>query len=164
MNPSIPERLDSAVRALTYVILPALPKEASLAREQLQLVVGHLQISLAQYAVAPDFEAQEAQEFAALARTVIEIARGGAATQNAIAAMKATLDGIDVHPFHEQTRLTQKAIDEALLALALDGDHTVVIELRTIILSHGKERSTRDRKWFALMGFDPEAAGWDQPV
>lgn len=158
MNPSIPERLDSAVRALSYVVLPALPKEASLAREQLQLVIGHIQITLAQYAVAPDFETQEAEDFAALARTIVQLANGGTATRNAADAIETVLDTVNTHPAHEQTRLVQKAIDGALQALAIDGDRDALKEARSACLAHGTSRSIKDRKWFALMGFDPEAA------
>ena len=164
MNPSIPERLNSAVRALSYVVLPALPKEAGLAREQLQLVIGHLQITLAQYAVASDFEAEEAEDFAALARTIIERARGGPATQGAITALKGTLDTVNTHAAHEQTRLIQKALDALLQALSIDGDSDILTETRAIILSHGTARSIKDRKWFAPMGFDAEAAHLDLAI
>ena len=51
MTPTIDDRLASIVRALTEVILPHLPPEASLAQEQAHLAIGHLQIIRAQAAL-----------------------------------------------------------------------------------------------------------------
>ncbi|HMO68292.1 MAG TPA: hypothetical protein PKE25_06450, partial [Novosphingobium sp.] len=67
MIPSIDDRLASVVRALTEGILPHLPADASLAQEQVQLCIGHLQILRAQIDAAPAFEREELADAAALA-------------------------------------------------------------------------------------------------
>ena len=44
MNPDIDLRLQSMLKALTDVIVPALPAQERMAREQAGLLIGHLQI------------------------------------------------------------------------------------------------------------------------
>lgn len=158
MNPSVPDRLNSAVRALSCVVLPALPPEASLAREQLQLVIGHLQITLAQYADAPGFEAEESADFAGLAEELLAIADGGAETMAAAGRLRSTVDARHGIPPLEATAALQQGIDALLLALAADGAAAARDRSGALVLDHGTTRAVKDRKWFAMMGFDPDAA------
>lgn len=156
MNPSVPDRLASAVRALSYVVLPALPVEASLAREQTQLVIGHLQITLAQYADTPAFEQQEADDFRDLAVDLTALASGGDATQAAAASLSRTLEDSASLPSLARTDALQKAIDDLLVALDRDGDEAAVEAVRAKVLSQAAHRADVDRRWFSMMGFDPE--------
>lgn len=156
MNPSVPDRLTSAIRALSYVVLPALPPEASLAREQTQLVIGHLQITLAQYAETPAFEQQEADDFRDLAITVAQLATGGTSTMTAATALTVALDESKALPALAQTDMLQKALDGLLVALVVDGEEGARATIREKVLEQATHRADVDRCWFSLMGFDPE--------
>jgi hypothetical protein len=155
VNPSVPDRLTSAIRALSYVVLPALPPEASLAREQTQLVIGHLQITLAQYAETPAFEQQEADDFRDLAIAAAQLAEGGTATMTAASALTNALDESKRLPALAQTDTLQKALDVLLVALVEDGDEAASSAIRGKVLEQANHRADVDRRWFSLMGFDP---------
>jgi hypothetical protein len=159
MNPSVKDRLGSVVRALNGVVLPALPKEASLAQEQVMLAMGHIQIILAQMDAAPDFLAEEARDFSAMGGTVAAVLSGGAKTLAAKAALEAELRADNNRPDDAKTAAIQAAIDAALLALADDGDAQARSKASAAILEHGAARADKDRRWFAAMGFDIDYSG-----
>jgi hypothetical protein len=158
VTPSVPDRLASAVRALTYVVMPALPKEASLAREQVELVIGHLQITLAQYAQTPAFENQEADDFRELAKAVLSLTQGGDATMSAASDLRQTLDTTAGLPALEQTAAIQRALDDLLVALPEDGTREAKSAITAKVLEVSAHRADLDRRWFSLMGFDPAIA------
>src|SRR3546814_18301384 len=98
MTPSVDERFASVIRALTEVVLPHLPADASLAQEQVHLSVGHLQILRAQFDETPAFEREEIGDAILLAGELTDAIEGGQATREAIAAIAAvgaTADGRD---------------------------------------------------------------------
>src|SRR3546814_11904766 len=86
MTPSVDERFASVIRALTEVVLPHLPADASLAQEQVHLSVGHLQILRAQFDETPAFEREELGDAIVLAGALTDAIEGGQATRAAIAA------------------------------------------------------------------------------
>ncbi len=159
MNPSVKDRLGSVVRALNGVVLPALPKEASLAQEQVMLAMGHIQIILAQMDAAPGFLAEEASNFAAIGGDIVAAAQGGDATHAALAALKNTLLDSRTHAPEMRTAAIQDAIDALQLAMAQDGNAAARQAVGAIILKQGAARADKDRRWFAAMGFDIDYSG-----
>jgi hypothetical protein len=152
MIPNVDDRLASVVRALTEVVLPHLPPEASLAQEQVQLAVGHLQILRAQIDALPGYEREELADGRALAEALAGCG-GGPETTGAsaavVAAAKATGD---------DGRALLKGINQAIEALvgavAMDGDAATKPLLSATILKHEHARAQKDRQWFAPFGFD----------
>lgn len=151
MNPSVQDRLDSCVRALEHVILPALPESAALAREQTMLVMGQVQIIRAQLDATPAFEAEEAGDLEAMARALYDAAGGTAAK------LKTVLDDTGDTIPRERTAALQDAIDAFLRSY--DGDSGPPANVAQIVCEHGARRATKDRAWFAAMGFDQGYAG-----
>ncbi len=146
MNPSVQNRLDSCVRALEHVVLPALPDSASLAREQVMLVMGQVQIIRAQLDAAPAFEQAEAEDLASLARAIcVEAGTRGD-------KLCALVDSAPSDVPRERTAAIQDAI-EALLR-SYDDDGGAPAAIAQIICDHGAKRARKDREWFAAMGFD----------
>ncbi len=154
MNPSVKDRLASIVRALNGVVLPALPKEASLAQEQVMLAMGHIQIILAQLDATPDYLAEEAADLAQMGMDVAAAATGGTDTIDAVARLRASLAAPDATGPEARTATIQTAIDDVLQSMAKDGDPVAQASVRTIILEQGAARAEKDRRWFAAMGFD----------
>lgn len=159
MNPSVRDRLGSVVRALSGVVLPAIPKEASLAQEQVMLAMGHIQIILAQMDAAPGFEAQEAADLDAMAQGVAAAAKGGPATTQAVNDLQAQASGLASSGPSDRTAGLQDGIDAVLLALAHDGDHAARAAVTAFVLQLGAARADKDRRWFAAMGFDIDYSG-----
>ena len=159
MNPSVKVRLGSVVRALNGVILPALPKEASLAQEQVMLAMGHIQIIIAQMDGSSEFLAEEAADIARMASEAAAGAKGKNETHAAMGLLDTVIgDSLTVVP-EMRTAALQDAIDQLLQALARDGDPAALKAVQTIVLTHGALRAEKDRRWFAAMGFDVDYSG-----
>lgn len=159
MNPSVKDRLGSVVRALNGVILPALPKEASLAQEQVMLAMGHIQIVIAQMDGSSEFLAEEAADVARMGSEAAAGAKGKTETHAAKGLLDTILADTLTVVSEMRTAAIQDAIDQLLQALARDGDPAALKAVQTIILTHGALRAEKDRRWFAAMGFDVDYSG-----
>jgi hypothetical protein len=152
MIPSVDDRLASVVRALTDVVMPSLPPEAGLAKEQIQLAVGHLMILRAQIDGTPGFETDEAEDARVLGQILLAKGDGGTATKAALAALKAVVDtstGVRTDRINIHT-----AIDGLVKATSVDGSASFRAALGNIIVKHQTPRTMKDRHWFSPFGFD----------
>ena len=152
MIPNVDDRLASVIRALTEVILPHLPPEASLAQEQVQLAVGHLQILRAQIDSLPGYEREELADGRALG-TALADCTGGVKTS---AATSSLADAVEAQGEDGRTLLKDINVNvEALVrAVAADGDDDTRARLTSTILEHEQARAQKDRQWYAPFGFD----------
>jgi hypothetical protein len=157
MNPSVDDRLASIIRSLTDIILPALPREAGLAQEQTHLAIGHLKIIRAQLDSMPAFEIEELADTRALAVALLSKAAGGTGTSAAASTVRTALeqDGGDEHPRQSRIRIN-RTIDELIRQLAVDGTPEFRAFAADTVIRLESERAFKDRKWFALMGFDSD--------
>lgn len=153
MMPTIDERLASVVRALSEVVLPHLPAEASLAQEQVQLCIGHLQILRAQIDQSPQFEREELHDARALSRELLSTVSGGVVTTTALDALAESVAADDGDVRGARLRINT-AIDALVAAVSADGTAESSKALRATILRHEAARSLKDRNWFAPYGFD----------
>ena len=153
MTPNVDERLASVIRALTEVILPHLPPEASLAHEQAHLAVGHLQILRAQLDAVPGFEREELDDAIAIANALGMVA-GGAQTIAARAALQTSAKAADGSDVRGQRQAIHVAVDVLVRAVAADGNPADKAATTQIILKHEHARAQKDRQWFAPFGFD----------
>lgn len=152
MIPSIDERLASLIRALSDVILPALPDDAGLAREQAQLGIGHLMILRGQIDPAPVFEAEELADARALGEALGQTVRGGAASTAALAALGQAL--AEAGPDRASRMAINAAIAALVSAVASDGSGEARAALHSTILRHEAARAEKDRRWALPFGFD----------
>lgn len=157
MTPNIQHRVDSVIRALSDIILPALPETANLANEQARLAIGHLMILKAQIPLAHAFEEEEARDARALGEAVLKVAHGGDATQSAAAALRGGLARErDAGGAAAEAQSINAAVVDVLNALAQDGAEASIKQATAITIEHEASRAMKDRKWFAAMGFDVE--------
>jgi hypothetical protein len=154
MIPTIDDRLASVIRALTEVVLPHLPPEASLAQEQVHLAVGHLQILRAQIDAAPAFERGELDDIAALAAALGTGVSGGAATRVSLANLAVAAKPADGSDVRGQYKAMSQAIEALVRSVSDDGDAQGKAAISKIILEHEAIRAQKDREWFAPFGFD----------
>lgn len=154
MTPSVDERLASIIRALTEVVLPHLPPDASLAQEQVQLSVGHLQILRAQFDATPAFEREELDDNRALAAALVAAITGGAATNAATASLNESVISSDGSDVRGELREINQGIEALVKAVSQDGAAGTKASLSALILEHEKGRVLKDRRWFLPFGFD----------
>ena len=152
MIPNVDDRLASVIRALTEVILPHLPPEASLAQEQVQLAVGHLQILRAQLDALPGYEREELADGRTLGEA-LSMCRGGAQTSAATSAVVAAAEA-QGNDGRVLLNAINTAIEALVRAVAADGDGAAKAQLSATILKHERARAQKDRQWYAPFGFD----------
>ncbi|AUX68209.1 hypothetical protein CHX26_00600 [Porphyrobacter sp. HT-58-2] len=158
MNPSVDDRLGSVLRALQTVVLPALPESASLAREQVMLAMGHIQIIQAQRDATPAFEEGELADIRAMAAAVLALDEAPATCAAERAALAQALAD-DTAPTRTASEAIRTAIDALLVAAREAGAREYHAALAATILPLGRARARKDREWFAIMGFDIELSG-----
>jgi hypothetical protein len=153
MNPSVDDRLNSVLRALETVVLPALPETASLAREQVMLAMGHIQIVQAQRDATPGFEQGELDDISAMGRAILDIGEAPDACEAQREALKSALEPLCDTP-REAAEIIRGAIDDLLVAARQSGEDAYRKDMAKIILPLARKRAGKDREWFAIMGFD----------
>jgi thioredoxin-like negative regulator of GroEL len=160
MNPSTDERIASIIRALSEVILPHLPPEASLAQEQTHLAIGQLQILKMQLDAIPAYEREELEDAKAIGAALANVLVGGNATDAALTELRTALTRADGADVRGQTNAINLAIDLLVRAVSSDGGDDAKAKLSEIILKYENVRAQKDRLWFMPFGFDnPETVG-----
>lgn len=148
MNPSIELRLRTMIRALTEVIVPAVDAQDSLAREQAQLLLGHLHALLQQHRHEADIDRVERRTLDKLAHDLAEASAGGEATARATTRLRA-------QPPDTATADIAHAVEALLIASGEDGSESFQRTSAALVLKHARESAVRGRAWFKPMGFDP---------
>ncbi len=157
MIPSVDDRLASIVRALTDIILPALPAEAKLAQDLTALSIGHLQVLRGQLDTAPAFELEELADARALASALLEKGEGGGETQTALGALRQTLNGNSTDDQPRQARVAiHWGIDGVIRKAGIDASPGFREQLSRLVLDAQSDRAIKDRKWCLPMGFDTD--------
>ena len=155
MLPSIDLRIDNVIKALEQVILPALTKRERLAKDQVKLCIGHLQMIGQQWRWAAAFEAQSFDSMIALADEMLPLVDTTYADplENAIASAKA-VDQRDLGMVEQGITSLGSLIDRIILGD--DGKVPLRAELWDAVLAYGEVQALRERSWFALTGLDPD--------
>ncbi|MCK9285185.1 MAG: hypothetical protein M0P39_12995 [Rhodocyclaceae bacterium] len=167
MTPSIELRIQTMMKAMTEVILPAIESGNDLAREQGQLMIAHLGLLARHWDKALAYDTLCLGELIRLAKRLCDEASGGPRTTAAAAALRELLHS---HAPDGAVPATQARINEVRVALAAGIDHLVrATEVDSsaafhagsakAILDHAALQAWRDRVWFADAGMDPERAG-----
>jgi hypothetical protein len=160
-TPSMGTRLATIARALEQVIVPALPPDQVLAREQATLAIVQLTTLGEQYRYLAEYESGCLADMSVLADELLAAAEGGSATTAAAKALRLILDeaGATTSPSTAQERRNTIAsgIDSLVRAGAEDGDPRFRTTQHRLIVDHGSRQAIRDRAWFRGHGTDPDA-------
>jgi hypothetical protein len=165
MTPDLGTRLDTVITALRQVVIPALPADEVLAREQASLCIGQLSVLAQQYRHVADYEALCLEEMSSLAATLLADAAGGPATTRAAGELRTCLEQgetkagpVPTTPTHQRRNAIAARIDELLRAAGSDGTEGFRVMSETVVVEHGARQAGRDRAWFRACGMDPDAA------
>ena len=160
MLPSIELRIQNLIKALSQVVLPAIDPGNALAREQAQLVIGHLQLIAVQWDKALPFEAQSLAALRELGQRLASAAEGGSETVQAAAQLREALavreDGAALATVVRASAALGSAIDSLIRAASADGAAGFRAQLDQAVLEHGALQAWRERVWFAGNGLDPD--------
>ena len=155
MLPIVDLRIANVIKALEQVILLALPPRERLARDQINLCIGHLRMIGEQWCWAAAFEGGSFRAMIALAKAMQPSA--DAFYTDELAAAIVTAEAIE--------RGDLAAVERGLVALGglidriilgEDGQFPLATELWDAVLAYGERQATRERTWFAATGLDPD--------
>lgn len=156
MNPDIDLRLAPLKKALTEVVLPALPDSERLARDQVMLVIGHLSMIEQQWQHALSFELESYEALGTLARDLIPFIDDA----ELVASIRAALEmatGIE-RTNYDAVQSASRAL-AALIDRAISGDHRshpLDPRVRDAVIEYAGRQARRERIWFAGNGLDPD--------
>ena len=158
MNPDIDLRLQAVLKALSDVILPALPAEEHLARDQTRLVMGHLAIIAEQWQYALKFELENLALSCELARELVALHAdaGPGDDLSAALAVATTVASSDYAAVSHAHRALKAAID-GLLTTG-QADTAMPPSMLAAVLRYNQRRAPRERIWHRGAGLDPDAA------
>ena len=164
MVPDFSLRIQTMMRALNEFVIPSVPTENKLAREQANLVVGYLAIMADQCDYLMDYELSELREQCSLLQELLESAQGGPQTHAALRHAREMLGHgtavaeLDI-PSQKDTvalvRALKGATDAVINASAEDGDPAFRDRVGKTIIKYAEPQLLRWRAWIRKAGFDP---------
>ena len=155
MLPNIDLRIANMMKALEQVILPALPREQRLARDQAMLVVGQLHMMSQQWKSALRYEALSLDELIALARALASDAPAsiGAPLETSLAVAQAC-DRTSIAALEQASIALGHAVDAAILGGA---EHLPLSQAAIdAVLDYALRHARRERTWFKANQLDPD--------
>lgn len=162
MSPDFDIRLISMIKAMEEVVVPAIPEERSLAREQAGVLIGHLQVFRDQWPHVAKYAWLCLRDSQALARDLIETLRRFPETPQ-FTALRNLLAKEDLDAASSAT--TVWACRNALASsidIVIDSTINYGTEVTglidALVLSHAAREHRRDRVWFQGTALDPDVA------
>lgn len=158
-------RLQSMLRSMNEVIIPAIDKKAQLAVDQANILVGNLRILLDQHDKEYQFRVTELRQYVELVKGLVAVAKGGAdtdASRNEAATLLARAGPVAELPIPTQVELTEQvralraAADALTKAAYADGDPAFRKAAGDLVLNAGGEEILRERVWVRKANFEAE--------
>jgi hypothetical protein len=159
--------LQTIVKAMADIILPAVDPNNKLAQEQVRLVIGMLNLVTSRLPLMYRYDRDELSRFLALASTLQSLAKELPDADVALQALEDTFEsGGDVlsraraEPSELETAnfdLREK-IGALITVLYTATDATKLEQISKAINSHAKEQLLRDRSWLISQGWEPDPA------
>ena len=159
--------LQSVIKAMTDVVLPAVDPHNKLAQEQARLVIGVLGLLAARLPLLYRYECDELSRFLILADTLHSQAVGIADTQEALLSLTAVvgagqdvLDRARAEP--AELEIANFELREKIGALvSVVYDKASATQRRTIgatVTAHAKHQLLRERAWHVTQGWESDPA------
>jgi hypothetical protein len=157
MTPSISARIDSMIQAMHDIVLPSIEADKSLAREQGQLVVAHLNLMKKQLAHADAFDRIELAAAVQLGLRLLELTTADPGVASDRQALLAAISEGQLLPDRQDAiRAVNGATENFVRALRRHGERSSIDAMTRTVLALTQEQSRRNLIWFASNGFDAE--------
>jgi hypothetical protein len=165
MVPDVETRLQVMQRSLREVILPALPPEHTLAREQAGMMIGYIDLILDQHDRQLHLDLAELRDYTRLAQELDAMAEARALASEARAASRAALSEsapfVDVRlptaaALHDMLRALKAAADDLARTLLEQADADTKDAVGKLVFAHSARQLMRERAWLRKAGFELE--------
>jgi hypothetical protein len=145
MNPSSQLRLSTMMRAMTDIILPAIPASESMAQEQSQLLIGHIAALMAQDGRERELVDYNARHLMACATRLLALAESESLSDEKLIDLRAAVAAND-------TAKVAFALER--LMAQCDVSDGFKRESSVLLIQYARQHSVAGRSWFSPMGFD----------
>ena len=147
-------QLQTAIRALTEVVTPAVDTSNALAVEQLQVVIGMLHLMAARLPLRFRYDCDELTRLLELctalgAQEDSALAQASAAGSEVLA--RAQADPAEVLQSIRELRSLSGAL---ITAVYRDGDDAARSRVSQLVLAHADQQLLRERAWVAPQGWE----------
>lgn len=158
-------QIQSMIKAMKDVVLPAVDPEHKMAVEQASLVIAMLGLMAKHLPLAYRYDHDELSRYVALAGELSRALHGGAVTKDAAQALEAgasngaeILDRARAEPAELETAIIElrAEVSAAVLGVNQDGDEVSRARVRRLVMDAAKEQLDRERAWLIDMGFEPD--------
>ena len=165
MVPDFALRIQSMIRSLEDVVLPAIPDDRKLALDQARIILGNLRLMADQHDKTFRYELVELREYARLVANLVAVAQGGSATKTAVEQAKASLLAagpvveLSIPRQHELSAFVKslKSVADALVRGAHeDGAASFRQAAASLVMCQSQDQIARERRWFRAAGFELE--------
>ena len=159
MLPGIDLRLQNVIKALQEVVLPAIPPDHRLARDQAMLAIGHLGLFASQWRHAARFEHGSLLNMIALGKTFLAEPTAHLDERSHL-ALVAVLAKADATNPSDLTAIEQLIAECGTLLddIIVNAGRPGLLPQRVIdaVLTYGQRQARRERVWFSGTRLDPD--------
>lgn len=154
-------QIQSMIKAMLEVVLPAVDPANELAIQQAQLVVGHLSIFAQRLPLQYRYDRDALDRLVALAADLREAgadsdgALGQAATRGSNVLDRAQADPAELV---QAARALTEAMDGSIRRVFSSGDEASQARVEKVTLAMSREQLLRDRAWLIMQGWEPDPA------
>jgi hypothetical protein len=159
-------QIQSILKAMTDVVLPALDPNNQIAQEQARLCMGLLNVMAQQLPLQFRFDCDELTRLVALAKQMQplpELARVSDATRQKLAEQTLQADNVLARAKAEPAEVLNavrslRALTGAVVQEACaQGDGSATAELERAVFDMSRQQLQRDRVWLLAQGWEPDA-------
>jgi hypothetical protein len=164
--PDFALRIQSMIRSLREVILPALPNEQMLAIDQANILVGYLRIMAEQHDRVFEYLLVELSEYAELVSALTKDAQGGESIDGAVVTAQSALAKAapvlrtSIPRQAELAALVKSlklSVDELQHAARRNGTAAMRQASTKHVMEQAERQIMRERVWFRASGFELDA-------
>lgn len=160
MVPDTVLRLAAVAKALEDIILPALPKDASFAHEQLALIVKSIALVGKQIPHEYAMHVHDARAFVEFGRDIVAQLPADHAARKAIEMSIADVEAVAPaeiprrEKLERSVRALRAAIEQAVETAG--ADPAIFAAIGPAVLEHTERQTKLERLWVVDTGFDPD--------
>lgn len=158
-------QIQSILKAMTDVVVPAVDANNKLAQEQAQLCMGMLNLMAKQIPLQFQFDCDELGRLLALSASMQGSAKGGEKTSASITELKfcsstaeKRLQAALTSPeqIEDSIRALRKATGAVVTQVYADGAEESRVAIKKAVLDSSGEQVLRDRSWLMMQGWEPD--------
>ena len=179
MTPDHRLRLQTMLRSMLDVVIPAIDSDHRLAIDQAQIIAGNIRLLLDQCDKAYEYEMAELREYGALLDALVNQLHGGAETSRRVAQARdllaacAPIRRLAIPAQGElaaMVRVLKESVDGMVRAAHADGTPASASAASRLVLAQAEGQILRERVWFKQSGFElepdrlPEWAALQKPL